>query len=66
MGIVGDRFLGSVVLPNRLTGAAFLIFLQNIMRDGTLTHFLIIVKEYLQYNFPRRLKGREGRTCITA
>lgn len=33
MGIVGDMFLGPVVLPNRLTGAAYLNFLQNSMCD---------------------------------
>jgi Transposase. len=33
MGIVGDRFLGPVVLPNRLTGAAYLNFLQNTLYE---------------------------------
>lgn len=33
MGILGGRFLGPVVLPNRLRGADYLNFLQNTMVD---------------------------------
>lgn len=33
IGILGDNLLGPVVLPNRLTGAGYLNFLQNTLRD---------------------------------
>lgn len=33
VGILGDRLLGPVVLPNRLTGVAYLNFLQNTLGD---------------------------------
>ncbi|GFY02519.1 uncharacterized protein TNCV_3503991 [Trichonephila clavipes] len=70
-GIVGDCLLGPYILPERLNGSVYLIFLQEVLpemlndvpmpiRQRTFAHFSIDVRAHLQATFSGGWIGCSG------
>lgn len=74
-GVLDNRLIGPHVLPHTLTGEYYLDFLQNMLpvlledadiggmyfqHDGASPHFRLIVRNFLNENFPNMWIGRGG------
>jgi len=73
-GIFGDRLIGPVRLPERLTGLTRDILLDDVplqlrvgmwfMHDGAAPHFSRIARQYLNDHFPGKWIGRNGPVAL--
>ena len=62
-GVIDSQLIGPAVLPNRLTGRAYVDFVQNelpLLLQETPEYYSRLVTHHLNLTFPERWIGRGG------